>query len=75
MLQNCCVRLCWNFRQFVTGCDHEPKVLDFSAVKEAPPDPVSVKNASVKIGELFVMFKKYLSISVFKAFAPLGDVR
>ncbi|CAM9130129.1 unnamed protein product [Scytosiphon promiscuus] len=31
--------------KFVTACGHEPKVLDFSAVKEAPPDPESVRNA------------------------------
>eukprot|EP00752_Nemacystus_decipiens_P005650 g5113.t1 len=36
--------------KFVTACGHEPKVLDFSAVKEAPPDPESVRNAAaVKI--------------------------
>lgn len=49
----CCALLCSGFAlQFVTACGHEPKVLDFSQVKEAPPDPESVRNASaVKIGE------------------------
>ncbi|CAN0010404.1 unnamed protein product [Pylaiella littoralis] len=36
--------------KFVTACGHEPTVLDFSKVKEAPPDPESVRNAAtVKI--------------------------
>lgn len=35
----------------MTACGHEPKVLDFSKVKEAPPDPESVTKAvAVKIG-------------------------
>ncbi|CAM9392531.1 unnamed protein product [Ascophyllum nodosum] len=36
--------------KFVTACEHAPKVLDFSTVKETPPDPESVtKAAPVKI--------------------------
>lgn len=37
----------------MTVCGHEPKVLDFSKVKETPPDPESVTKAgAVKIGML-----------------------
>ncbi|CAB1108774.1 unnamed protein product [Ectocarpus sp. CCAP 1310/34] len=36
--------------KYVTACGHVPTVLDFSAVKEAPADPESVRNAAaVKI--------------------------
>lgn len=46
--------------QFVTAAGHEPKVLDFSSVKALLPDPESVKNAAVKIGESWVAVRRFM---------------
>ena len=57
--------------QFVTACEHAPKVLDFSTVKETPPDPESVtKAAPVKIGGFGMLF--YFILYVLRCFSWLS---